>query len=74
MNISLTELNEAINEQGLDAQDMTSHLEYLEELLTDIRNEREEVSIENRYLYPGHSKAIDGLLNMLSLMKGKLQW
>lgn len=77
MEIKISELCNAINEASyssdtFDAQGIVSQIEFLKEILESVRDEREEVSATKRYEYPGHSKAIDGLLNILSLMESKL--
>lgn len=77
MKIKISEISNAISKANcssdvLDAGCIVSEIELLKEILESIRDEREEVSIKNRYEYPGHSKAIDGLLNILSLMESKL--
>jgi hypothetical protein len=78
MEIGISELSNAISKANcssdvLDAQCIVSQIEFLKYILEDVKDERNEhVSIDNRYSYPGHSKAIDGLLNILSLMESKL--
>lgn len=78
MKIEISELSNAISKANcssdvLDAQCIVSQIEFLKDILEEVKDERNEyVSIEKRYLYPGHYKAIDGLLNILSLMESKL--
>lgn len=78
MKIRISEISNAISKANcssdvLDAECIVSQIEFLKDILKDVRDERNEYSIDNRYLYPGHSKAIDGLLNILSLMESKLE-